>query len=87
MEKLLSRIERGAGRPEDLPLLLDICRNMVGKTICVLADAAAMPAESFVKQFRDEFDFHIREKRCLPGTEHGLPVPAPHEPVGASPRF
>ena len=37
---------------------------MMGNTVCVLADAAAMPVRSFVAKFRAEFESHIREGRC-----------------------
>jgi hypothetical protein len=37
---------------------------MVGRTICVLADAAAMPAKSIVQKFKAEFEAHVTEKRC-----------------------
>ncbi|HPN35142.1 MAG TPA: NADH-quinone oxidoreductase subunit NuoF [bacterium] len=64
MKKILSRIEHGQGRPEDLPLLEDIARHIQGRTICPLGDAAAMPAASFLKQFRQEFIEHIEQKKC-----------------------
>jgi NADH-quinone oxidoreductase subunit F len=64
LHKTLRRIERGQGRKEDLDLLLDMCDNMKGKTICVLSDAAAMPIESYLKYFREEFERHIRERAC-----------------------
>jgi NADH-quinone oxidoreductase subunit F len=64
LHKVLSRIERGQGRKEDLEVLVDVCGNMKGKTICVLSDAAAMPIESYLKYFRDEFEAHIRERAC-----------------------
>jgi len=64
LHKTLHRIERGQGRKEDLDLLLDMCDNMKGKTICVLSDAAAMPIESYLKHFRQEFEAHIRERAC-----------------------
>ena len=64
LHKVLARLERGQGRKEDLDLLLDMCDNMKGKTICVLSDAAAMPIESYLKYFRDEFEQHVRERRC-----------------------
>jgi NADH-quinone oxidoreductase subunit F len=41
-----------------------MCDNMKGKTICVLSDAAAMPIESYLKYFRDEFERHVRERAC-----------------------
>ena len=64
LHKVLRRIERGQGRKEDLDVLLDMCDNMKGKTICVLSDAAAMPIESYLKYFRDEFETHVREQAC-----------------------
>jgi len=64
LHKVLRRIERGRGRREDLDLLLDMCDNMKGKTICVLSDAAAMPIESYLKYFREEFEAHVRERAC-----------------------
>jgi len=64
LHKVLRRIEHGQGRKEDLDLLLDMCDNMKGKTICVLSDAAAMPIESYLKYFRDEFERHVRERAC-----------------------
>jgi len=64
LHKVLRRIEHGQGRKEDLDLLLDLCDNMKGKTICVFSDAAAMPIESYLKHFRDEFEQHVRERAC-----------------------
>ncbi len=64
LHKVLHRIERGQGRKEDLDILLDMCDNMKGKTICVLSDAAAMPIESYLKHFREEFETHVRERAC-----------------------
>lgn len=64
MAKILDRIEAGKGRPSDLDNLLDMSEAMKAKTICALSDAAAMPTEGFIKQFRDEFEQHIAEGRC-----------------------
>ena len=64
LHKVLARIERGGGRKEDLDLLLDVCDNMTGKTICVLSDAAALPVASYLRYFREEFEAHVRERRC-----------------------
>ena len=64
LHKTLRRIEEGRGRKADLDLLLDICDNMKGKTICPLSDAAAMPIESYLKYFRDEFEQHIVDRAC-----------------------
>ena len=55
LEKVVHRLHVEQGRKEDLDLVFDICDRMIGKTICVLADAAAFPAMSFIDKFRDEF--------------------------------
>jgi NADH-quinone oxidoreductase subunit F len=44
---------------------------MMGRTICALSDAAAMPAISFVNKFKDEFEFFVREGRSrVKGVSH-----------------
>jgi NADH-quinone oxidoreductase subunit F len=65
MHRILSRLENGRGRGGDLELILDICTNMKGRTICPLSDAAAMPIESYIQKFYDEFAAHIQEQRCI----------------------
>ena len=62
--QILTRIEHGAGRAGELEVMLDICANLKGRTICPLSDACAMPVESFVGKFYDEFAAHIKEQRC-----------------------
>jgi NADH-quinone oxidoreductase subunit F len=64
LTRLAERLEKGEGHPGDLDLILDICPNMMGTTVCVLSDAMALPARSYVQKFRDEFERHISEKRC-----------------------
>jgi NADH-quinone oxidoreductase subunit F len=63
--RMVDRIEKGQGRPEDLDLLDSVAGNIMGRTICALGDAAAMPVRSFVKHFRDEFAHHIEHKSCI----------------------
>jgi NADH-quinone oxidoreductase subunit F len=62
--KIVDRILKGQGRPEDVDSLLGIATNMEGRTICVFADAAAWPVQSYITKFREEFEFHVREKQC-----------------------
>ena len=64
LHKLLVRLEEGNGRPEDIDLMNWISDNMMGNTVCVLADAAAMPTQSFISKFRDEFVAHVTLGRC-----------------------
>ena len=63
--QILSRLERGQGKDGELDILLDVCKNMKGSSICPLSDAAAMPVESYIHKFYDEFHYHVREKRCV----------------------
>ena len=63
--RVVDRIETGRGKPEDLDLLTSVSDNIMGRTICALGDAAALPVKSFVQHFRDEFAYHIEHKRCL----------------------
>lgn len=65
MVKILTRIEKGQGRPEDLDLLLDICDNISQKTLCPLADGAVCATVSFITKFREEFQQHI-DYQCCP---------------------
>ena len=59
LAKICGRILHGTGRMEDLDLMIDLAQKMCGRTICVLADAAAFPCESIVSKFRAEFDEKI----------------------------
>lgn len=67
--KIMDRILRGRGRPEDLENLLGIAGSMEGRTICVFADAAAWPVQSYIKKFRSEFEHHIRTGQCDIGSD------------------
>lgn len=64
MEKILNRIERGAGEEGDLEILLDVSAKMEGATICAFADAAAWPIQGLLRHFRDDFEMHLRHHRC-----------------------
>ncbi|MBM3779942.1 MAG: NADH-quinone oxidoreductase subunit NuoF [Acidimicrobiia bacterium] len=62
--KLLARIEAGEGRMADIDLLLDVSRNIGGKTLCPFGDAAIAPVVSTIRHFRGEYEAHVREGRC-----------------------
>ena len=63
--RIVHRIEHGQGKQEDLDLLLELCDNIAGRTICALGDAAAWPVQGMLKHYRKEFEYHIEHKRCL----------------------
>ncbi|VAW66654.1 NADH-ubiquinone oxidoreductase chain F [hydrothermal vent metagenome] len=60
--RMLTRIVEGKGEPEDLDKLDDVASKIEGRTICALGDAAAMPVRSFVKHYREEFEYYIEHK-------------------------
>jgi NADH-quinone oxidoreductase subunit F len=69
MNKIVNRIERGAGSGEDLSILLDVAAKMEGQTICAFADAAAWPIQGLLRHFRLDFEMHVHEKCCpFPGS-------------------
>ncbi|MCW9025383.1 MAG: NADH-quinone oxidoreductase subunit NuoF [Gammaproteobacteria bacterium] len=65
LARVMHRIEHGQGRQEDLDLLDDVASRISGRTICALGDAAAMPVRSFLKHFREEFQYHIDHGKCM----------------------
>jgi len=65
INRILHRIEHGRGKMDDLDLLLDICDNIEGNTICPLGDAAVPMVRTSIKYFRDEYEYHINNKKCL----------------------
>ena len=72
LEKVMHRIEEGAGREDDLDLLLDVCDNIAPglgwppaqTTICVLGPSIPSSIVSGIRMFRDEFLLHIKEGAC-----------------------
>lgn len=70
LQLALTRFHRGHGRPEDVDLFTDVAQNIMGRTLCPLGDAAAMPILSIVRKFRTEFEDHL----------HGRPCPFAAEP-------
>jgi NADH-quinone oxidoreductase subunit F len=65
LHRLVQRLEHGQGRPDDLALLDNVAENIMGRTICALGDAAAMPVRGMLKHFRDEFVHHVEHKTCM----------------------
>jgi len=61
LENIVTRIDEGEGNLRDLDLLMDLCSQMEGRTVCALADAAAWPVRYTINRFRDEF-----EAKCKP---------------------
>lgn len=64
LAKTVRRIENGEGRQEDLPLLLDICDNILGRSFCPLGDFSTSNIVASIKYFYDEYEQHIRQRGC-----------------------
>ena len=60
--RMLTRIVEGRGQEEDLDKLLDVANKIEGHTICALGDAAAWPVQSFLKHYRHEFEYMVRNQ-------------------------
>ena len=63
--RMLTRIVEGKGTPEDIDKLDDVASKIEGRTICALGEAAAMPVRSFLKHFREEFEYYIEHKKSM----------------------
>jgi NADH-quinone oxidoreductase subunit F len=62
--RLLDKIEEGRAVERDLEILTSVCDSIAGKTVCAFGDAAATPPLSTLTKFRDEYEYHVREKGC-----------------------
>jgi len=63
LKKMLDRFHAGYGRPEDIDIVGELAKNMLGRTFCPLGDAAALPTISIVQKWRNEFEDHLNG-RC-----------------------
>jgi len=64
MLEILTRITEGRGRDEDIDMLLSIAETVKDCSLCSLGKTAPNPVVSTIKYFRDEYEAHIREKKC-----------------------
>ncbi|MBE5785301.1 MAG: NADH-quinone oxidoreductase subunit NuoF [Clostridiales bacterium] len=67
MLEILERIVAGQGREGDIDLLLELADTITNTALCGLGKTAAGPVVSTIKYFRDEYEAHIRDKRCPAG--------------------
>ncbi|MBQ7112847.1 MAG: NADH-quinone oxidoreductase subunit NuoF [Clostridia bacterium] len=67
MLEILERIVAGNGREGDIELLLELADTITNTALCGLGKTAAGPVVSTIKYFRDEYEAHIRDKRCPAG--------------------
>jgi NADH-quinone oxidoreductase subunit F len=68
MLEIIERIVSGAGEEGDVELLLELSETITETSLCGLGKSAAFPVLSTIKNFPEEYDVHIKEKRCPTGT-------------------
>ena len=67
LHQLLDKISKGKGTMEDLDLIDSLANHMKSSSLCALGQSAPNPVLSTIKQFRDEYEAHIKEGRCPAG--------------------
>ncbi len=67
MLEILERIVAGNGRDGDIELLLELADTISNTALCGLGKTAAMPVVSTIKNFREEYEAHIYQKKCPAG--------------------
>ena len=72
MLEILTRITSGQGEEGDVEKLERLAETVRSTSLCGLGQAAPNPVMSTIKHFRDEYDIHIREKRCPTGACRNL---------------
>jgi NADH-quinone oxidoreductase subunit F len=70
MEKILHKILDGHGTLQDVDLLWDLQKNIEGKTICPLGDAAAWPVASAIRHFRKDFEDYVTNPQNIKDVKH-----------------
>jgi NADH-quinone oxidoreductase subunit F len=59
LKKILTRFVDGMGNENDIVMIGDLSKNMLGRTFCPLGDAAAMPTIAIIEKFRNEFEDYL----------------------------
>ncbi len=72
MLEILERITEGKGEMDDLDELEELSREVMDASLCGLGQTAPNPVLSTLKYFRDEYEAHIRDKRCPAGVCRAL---------------
>ncbi len=67
MAEIFERICQGKGREEDLPLLEELSQTMIDASLCALGGTAPNPVLSTMRYFRNEYEEHIKQKKCSAG--------------------
>lgn len=72
LEQLVIRIDEGEGNLRDLDLLLELCNQMEGRTVCAFADAATWPVSNVIERFREDFEAKCSKASYATGDGAGV---------------
>lgn len=72
MLEILTRITQGDGQEGDIELLQELAKNIKASALCGLGQGSPNPVLSTINNFRDEYEAHIKEKRCPSGVCQAL---------------
>ena len=64
MLEILTRITQGEGKEEDIPALEELAMQIKDASLCGLGNSAPNPVLTTLKYFRNEYEAHIRDKKC-----------------------
>ena len=64
LQEILTRIVNGEGKEGDIELLEELCRAVKDGALCGLGQTAPNPVLTTIRYFRDEYEAHIRDKKC-----------------------
>jgi len=72
MLEIVTEITEGNGKEEDVPLLEEMSKTIVDTSLCALGGTAPNPVMSTIKYFRNEYEVHIKDKKCPAGVCRAL---------------
>ncbi len=67
MREVIEDITKGKGTAEKIELLKDVADTVSEGSLCALGKTAPNPVLSTIKYFKDEYDAHIKDKKCPAG--------------------
>jgi NADH-quinone oxidoreductase subunit F len=67
MREILNDITEGKGQEGDLELLEEISNTLIDSSLCALGSTAPNPVLTTIRYFREEYEAHIKDKRCPAG--------------------
>ena len=63
----MDKITEGKGTMEDIDRIEDLCNYIKTNSLCGLGQTAPNPVLATLKFFRDEYEAHVKEKKCPAG--------------------